>query len=57
MKDYSSAYINLQSLLKDYQKYVLKAQYNAAADAAVEMQLLSRDLQEWAEQCTETKNS
>ena len=57
MKDYSSAYINLQALLKDYQKYVLKAQYNAAADAAVEMQLLSRDLQEWAEQCTETKNS
>lgn len=49
MNDYSPIHINLQALLKDYQKYVLKAQYEAAADTAVEMQLLTVKLQEWAE--------
>lgn len=49
MNDYSPAHINLTALLKDYQKYVLKHQYEAAADTAVEMQLLTVKLQEWAE--------
>ena len=58
MKDYSLAHINLQALLKDYQKYILKAQFEAAADTAVEMQLLTVELQQWAEsKCIETQNS
>ncbi len=58
MKDYAESFIKLNQLLHEYQKAVLKGQFDAAADAAVDMQIAVVNLQEWAEhQCTETPNS
>jgi hypothetical protein len=57
MNDYSLPLITITALLKLYQAEVLKNNFEEAADIAVDIQLLSRDLQQWAEQCTETKNS
>jgi len=57
MKDYSESFIKLNQLLQEYQKLVLKGQFDAAADAAVDMQIAVVNLQEWAEhKCTETPN-
>ena len=58
MKDYAESFIKLNQLLQDYQKAVLKGQFDAAADAAVDMQIAVVNLQEWAEhKCIETPNS
>jgi hypothetical protein len=58
MKDYAESFIKLNQLLQEYQKAVLKGQFDAAADAAVDMQIAVVNLQQWAEhQCTETPNS
>ena len=58
MKDYAESFIKLNQLLQEYQKAVLKGQFDAAADAAVDMQIAVVNLQEWAEhKCTETPNS
>jgi hypothetical protein len=57
MKDYAESFIKLNQLLQKYQKAVLKGQFDAAADAAVNMQIAVVNLQEWAEhKCTETPN-
>ena len=58
MIDYSESLIKLKAMLHQYQKLVLQGKYDAAADVAVDMQIVVVDLQEWAEhQCTETPNS
>ncbi len=58
MKDYAESFIKLNQLLQEYQKAVLKGQFDAAADVAVDMQIVVVNLQEWSEaQCTETPNS
>ena len=57
MKDYAESFIKLNQLLQQYQKAVLKNQFDDAADAAVDMQIAVVNLQEWAEyKCTETSN-
>lgn len=58
MIDYSESLIKLMALVKIYRQLVLKAEFDQAADVAVEMQLLTNELQQWSEdQCTETPNS
>ena len=57
MNDYALSFISIKSLLTHYEAAVNKHNYQEAADIAVDIQLLSRDLQQWAEQCIETKNS
>jgi hypothetical protein len=58
MIDYSESLIKLTTMLHQYQKLVLQGKYDAAADVAVDMQIVLVDLQEWTEaQCTETPNS
>jgi hypothetical protein len=58
MIDYSESLIKLDAMRHQYQKAVLKGQFDAAADFAVDMQIAVVNLQEWAEhQCTETPNS
>jgi hypothetical protein len=58
MIDYSESLIKITTLVRQYRKLVLKGQFDAAADAAVDMQIAMVDLQEWTEaQCTETPNS
>jgi len=58
MIDYSSSLIKLMALVKIYRQLVLKAEFDQAADIAVEMQLLTQELQQWSEdQCTETPSS
>lgn len=49
MIDYSPSFITINALMKQYQKAVLKHQYTEAANIAVDIQLLSVDLQVWAE--------
>ncbi len=49
MNDYSLPLITITALLKHYQAAVLKNNFEEAADIAVDIQLLSRDLQQWAE--------
>lgn len=58
MIDYSESLIKLKAMLHQYQKLVLQGKYDAAADIAVDMQIVVVDLQEWTKaQCTETPNS
>ena len=58
MIDYSESLIRIAVLIAHYRKLVLKGQFDAAADAAVDMQIAVVNLQEWTEaQCTETPNS
>ena len=58
MIDYSESLIKLNAMLHQYQKAVLKGQFDVAADVAVDMQIAVVNLQEWAEhKCTETPNS
>jgi hypothetical protein len=58
MIDYSESLIKLNAMLHQYQKLVLQGKYEAAADVAVDMQIVVVDLQQWAEhKCTETPNS
>ena len=56
MNDYALSFITINALLKHYEAAVNKHNYQEAANIAVDIQLLSRDLQQWAEQCTEIKN-
>lgn len=49
MKDYSESLIKLKKLMHQYQNAILKGQYNASADIAVDMQIVVVDLQEWTE--------
>ena len=57
MIDYSESLIKIAVLVAHYRKLVLKGQFDAAADVAVDMQIAVVDLQEWTEaQCTETPN-
>jgi hypothetical protein len=58
MIDYSESLIKLTAMMHQYQKLVLQGKYEAAADVAVDMQIVVVDLQQWAEhKCTETPNS
>ena len=54
MNDYSLPLINITALLKSYQAAVLKNNFDKAANIAVDIQLLSRDLQQWAENANES---
>jgi hypothetical protein len=49
MIDYSESLIKITSLVRQYRKLVLKGQFDAAADVAVDMQIVVVDLQEWSE--------
>lgn len=49
MIDYSESLIKLAVLVAQYRKLVLKGQFDAAADVAVDMQIAVVDLQEWSE--------
>ncbi len=49
MIDYSESLIKLAVLVAHYRKLVLKGQFDAAADIAVDMQIVVVDLQEWTE--------
>ena len=58
MIDYSESLIKLDAMRHQYQKAVLKGQFDLAADVAVDMQIAVVNLQEWAEhKCIETPNS
>jgi hypothetical protein len=57
MTDYSATLIKITATMKEYRQLVLRSKFKAAADLAVDMQMLSNDLQIWAEnQCTEIQN-
>jgi hypothetical protein len=57
MIDYSESLIKLTAMQNQYRKLVLQGKYDAAADVAVDMQIVVVDLQQWAEhKCTETPN-
>lgn len=49
MKDYALSFITIKALLQHYEAAVNKHHYQEAANIAVDIQLLSRDLQQWAE--------
>jgi hypothetical protein len=49
MIDYSESLIKITSLVRQYRKLVLKGQFDAAADVAVDMQIVVVDLQQWTE--------
>ena len=49
MIDYSESLIKLNAMLHQYQKLVLQGKYDAAADVAVDMQIVVVDLQQWTE--------
>jgi hypothetical protein len=57
MKDYALSFITIKALLTHYESAVRNKNYQEAADIAADIQILSRDLQQWAEECTETKTS
>jgi hypothetical protein len=49
MIDYSESLIKLTAMQNQYRKLVLQGKYDAAADVAVDMQIVVVDLQEWTE--------
>jgi len=49
MIDYSESLIKITSLVRQYRKLVLKGQFDAAADVAVDMQIEVVNLQQWTE--------
>jgi len=57
VKDYALSFITIKALLNHYESAVRNKNYQEAANIAVDIQLLSVDLQQWAEQCTEIKSS
>jgi hypothetical protein len=58
MNDYSESLIKLTAAIIQYRKLVLKQKYQQAADVAVDMQIMTVNLQQWTElQCTETPKS
>jgi hypothetical protein len=57
MTDYSYTLVKLTAAIKHYRHLVLRSKFQAAADVAVDIQILSNDLQIWAEEkCIETLN-
>jgi hypothetical protein len=56
VNDYALSFITIKALLQHYESAVNKHHYQEAANIAVDIQLLSRDLQQWAEQCIEIKS-
>lgn len=55
MIDYSSTLIKLMAAIKIYRQLILKTKFEEAADVAVDMQLLTNELQQWTEeQCDES---
>jgi len=58
MNDYSESLIKLTAAIIQYRKLVLKQKYEQAADVAVDMQIMTVNLQQWTEsQCIETPKS
>jgi hypothetical protein len=58
MTDYSYYLISLTAMIKQYRNLVMKGKFDAAAEVAIDMQILTSHLQEWTQaQCTETPNS
>jgi hypothetical protein len=57
MKDYALSFITIKALLPHYEAAVRNKNYQEAANIAVDIQIFSRELQQWAEECTETKSS
>jgi len=49
MIDYSESLMKLTAMHNQYRKLVLQGKYDAAADVAVDMQIVVVDLQEWTE--------
>jgi hypothetical protein len=49
MIDYSESLIKIAVLVAHYRKLVLQGKFDAAADAAVDMQIVVVDLQQWTE--------
>jgi len=49
MIDYSESLIKLTAMQNQYRKLVLQGTYDAAADVAVDMQIVVVDLQQWTE--------
>jgi len=49
MKDYSESLMKLTAMQNQYRKLVLRGKYDAAADVAVDMQIVVVDLQQWTE--------
>jgi hypothetical protein len=49
MIDYSESLIKLTAMQNQYRKLVLQGKYEAAADVAVDMQIVVVDLQQWTE--------
>jgi hypothetical protein len=49
MKDYSESFIKLTQLMKQYQKAILKGEFNASVDIAINMQIACLNMQEWSE--------
>jgi len=49
MIDYFESLIKLTAMMHQYQKLVLQGKYDAAADVAVDMQIVLVDLQQWTE--------
>jgi hypothetical protein len=47
--DYALAFITINGLLKLYEAAIRNKNYQEAADIAVDIQLLSVELQQWAE--------
>lgn len=54
MKDYALSFITIKALLTHYESAVRNKNYQEAADIAVDIQILSRDLQQWAEDANES---
>ena len=58
MNDYSESLIKLTAAIIQYRTLVLKQKYEQAADVAVDMQIMTVNLQQWTEsQCTEAQKS
>jgi hypothetical protein len=51
--DYSESMIKLKAAINQYRNLVCEQKYQLAANVAVEMQFLTMQLQEWAEQQNE----
>jgi hypothetical protein len=49
MKDYGESLVELVRLTKEYQKAVLRGDFEKSADIAVDMGVLCFDLEEWSE--------
>lgn len=58
MTDYGLTLVKLTSAISHYHDLVRTSKFEAAADVAVDIQMLSNDLRLWAKQkCIEIRNS